>query len=141
MNCHQSVRATFGARLAAEEEAKKAERPFDAAALVSEKLQVLYDHVGFDLKTGTWDPQKGSGPIHWKQVHRLPDFVYFDHQAHVRKGVDCQSCHGPVESMERVRQWSNLTMGWCVNCHRGAQANGIKGQPANPSNDCSACHY
>lgn len=141
MNCHRSVRATFGARLAAEEAAKAEERTFDAAGLVSDKLQVLYDHVGFDLKTGEWDLKRGSGPIRWKQVHRLPDFVYFDHRAHVRKGVDCQRCHGAVESMERVRQWSNLTMGWCVNCHRDAQANGIKGQPANPSNDCSTCHY
>lgn len=141
MNCHRSVKATMGARLAAEEEAKKAGQAFDASQLISEKLQVLYDHLAFDPKTGTWDPEKGTGPIRWQQVHRLPDFVYFDHRAHVRAGVDCQKCHGAVESMERVRQFSNLSMGWCVNCHRDAHANGIKGQPASPSLDCSACHY
>jgi len=57
--------------------------------------------------------------IEWVRVHLLPDFVYFSHERHVA-GAEfaCQTCHGPVEEMERLRQYSDLTMGWCVNCHR-----------------------
>lgn len=141
MNCHKSVGATMGQKLAAAEDAKKANQKFDPTMLVSPEIQKLYDHVGFDLATREWDVEKGSGPIRWQQVHRLPDYVYFDHRAHIRADVACQKCHGPVETMERVRQHNNLSMGWCVNCHRDAHANGIKGQPASPSLDCSACHY
>src|SRR5215813_11558059 len=57
-------------------------------------------------------------PIRWVKVHNLPDFVYFNHSQHVLSGVACQRCHGPVESMERIRQDSPLTMGWCLECHR-----------------------
>src|SRR6266581_989105 len=57
-------------------------------------------------------------PIAWVKVHNLPDFVYFNHSQHVLNGVQCQRCHGPVETMERVEQVSPLTMGWCLDCHR-----------------------
>lgn len=57
-------------------------------------------------------------PIAWVKVHVLPDFVYFNHSRHVAAGVQCQTCHGPVEQMDRVYQYSRLTMGWCVDCHR-----------------------
>ena len=58
-------------------------------------------------------------PIEWVRVHNLPDLAYFDHAQHVAVGkVACQTCHGPVEEMEVVYQHANLTMGWCVNCHR-----------------------
>jgi len=56
--------------------------------------------------------------IPWNRVHDLPDFVYFDHAVHVRRGVRCATCHGRVETMSRVYQVSPLTMGWCVDCHR-----------------------
>jgi Cytochrome c7 and related cytochrome c/Class III cytochrome C family len=56
--------------------------------------------------------------IHWIKVHNLPDFVYFSHSQHVLGGLACQQCHGPVETMARVRQVSPLTMGWCLDCHR-----------------------
>ena len=75
------------------------------------------------------------------RVHNLPDYVYFDHRAHVAAGVTCQKCHGPVESMERVRQFESLSMGWCVNCHREATENGIDGKTVHASTDCAACHY
>jgi hypothetical protein len=75
------------------------------------------------------------------RVHNLPDFVYFDHRAHVTAGVTCQHCHGPIESMERVRQVETLSMGWCVNCHRDATENGISGQAVHASTDCAVCHY
>jgi hypothetical protein len=57
-------------------------------------------------------------PIEWVRIHRLPDFVAFDHSIHVKKGVACQTCHGPVETMGRVTQEAPLTMGWCLDCHR-----------------------
>jgi hypothetical protein len=57
-------------------------------------------------------------PIRWRRVTRLPDFVYFDHSAHVAKGVGCESCHGRVDQMARVVQTAPLTMTWCLDCHR-----------------------
>lgn len=56
-------------------------------------------------------------PLVWWRVHDLPDFVYFDHSAHVRKGVGCETCHGRVDRMPLVRQAAGLTMGWCIDCH------------------------
>ncbi|MDZ4662329.1 MAG: cytochrome c3 family protein [Pseudomonadota bacterium] len=67
----------------------------------------------------------------WNKVHLLPDFVMFNHKPHVRKGIACQSCHGPVESMAQVKQFSDLSMGWCVDCHRRNNA------PLN----CTTCHH
>ncbi len=58
-------------------------------------------------------------PIEWVRVHNLPDLAYFNHSQHVAVGeLECQTCHGPVEEMEVIQQYSPLTMGWCVNCHR-----------------------
>ena len=57
-------------------------------------------------------------PIHWQRVHRLPDYVYFDHSIHIAKGVGCTTCHGPVDTMPLMRQQAPLTMGWCLSCHR-----------------------
>lgn len=84
-------------------------------------------------------------PIQWVKVYRLPDFVRFDHSRHVNAGVACQTCHGPVETMERVRQVPDLSMGWCVSCHRDPAAFGVAGYANSPmklpSIDCSACHH
>jgi len=60
-------------------------------------------------------------PIPWVRVHDLPDYVYFDHSAHVRRGVGCVSCHGRVDTMEVVRQVEPLSMGWCLDCHRNPE--------------------
>lgn len=57
-------------------------------------------------------------PLPWVKVHVLPDFVYFNHGRHVAAGVQCQTCHGPVETMDKVYQFSKLNMGWCMECHR-----------------------
>ena len=60
-----------------------------------------------------------QGPIEWVRIHNLPDHAYFNHAQHVAVGkVACQECHGEVENMEVVQQYSPLSMGWCVNCHR-----------------------
>lgn len=69
-------------------------------------------------------------PIPWVRVHRLPDYVYFSHRWHVAKGIACQTCHGPVETMDVVRQTQNLKMGWCITCHRQKAA----------SQECNTCH-
>ncbi len=57
-------------------------------------------------------------PINWIKVHDLPDFVYFNHSAHVNHGVACVTCHGRVDQMDRVYQSEPISMGWCLNCHR-----------------------
>lgn len=60
-------------------------------------------------------------PIRWVRIHNLPDHAYFNHSQHVKvAGLACQTCHGPVEKMEVVQQWSSLQMGWCIDCHRNA---------------------
>jgi len=57
-------------------------------------------------------------PVPWVRIHDLPDYVYFDHSAHVRRGVGCVSCHGRIDTMEVVYQAKPLSMGWCLDCHR-----------------------
>src|SRR5919108_5360914 len=60
-------------------------------------------------------------PIMWQRVNRLPDFVFFNHAVHVRKGMGCETCHGPVHLMQTVYQAAPLTMEWCVDCHRAPE--------------------
>jgi hypothetical protein len=62
---------------------------------------------------------KDGKPIEWVRVHELPDYVYFPHKRHVGIGVSCETCHGDVKTMERIEQHGALTMGWCMECHRG----------------------
>jgi len=65
--------------------------------------------------------EKGE-PINWVRIHNLPDHVYFNHSQHVSVAkIACQECHGPVQEMDRVTQISDLSMGWCINCHRQKQ--------------------
>ena len=68
----------------------------------------------------------------WVKVHMLPDHVKFNHSAHLAKGVNCETCHGKVQEMKKIYQFQDLSMGWCVNCHREPQYNA-------PTN-CSTCH-
>jgi hypothetical protein len=62
---------------------------------------------------------RSGTPIPWVKVHDLPEHVQFPHYMHVNAGLQCQTCHGPVEEMEKVYQFSSLEMGWCIDCHRG----------------------
>jgi menaquinone reductase, multiheme cytochrome c subunit len=62
-------------------------------------------------------------PVPWVRVHDLPDYVYFDHHAHVGRGVACVSCHGRIDRMEQVHQVNTLSMGWCLDCHRDPAPN------------------
>lgn len=102
---------------------------------------------------------ENNTPIEWVRVHNLPDLAYFNHSQHVEVGkVECQTCHGPIEEMEVVKQYANLTMGWCINCHRDTPLN-TKGNAyydklvqihegkgeftvaENGGLDCAKCHY
>jgi hypothetical protein len=138
MNCHRLVTASHDAVLEEYQQAQKARRP--ANPVVSAELQKLYDALGLDDKLLP-DPTKKSTPIAWVKVHNLPAFACFDHRAHVNAGVTCQHCHGPVETMERVRQVTDLSMGWCVNCHRESGLTGVESKKVQPSTDCAACHH
>lgn len=71
-----------------------------------------------------YDAVDNNKPIEWVRVHNLPDLAYFNHSQHVEVGgIECQTCHGPVEEMEVIAQYANLTMGWCINCHRDTNLN------------------
>lgn len=110
MNCHQTIKEYKG------------EPMYDEEGMVingTAEIQKLYEYAGFDPKsTAPWDPSKAK-PIPWKKIHNLPDHVYFNHSQHIRAGkVQCQTCHGEITAMDEVRQESELSMGWCINCHR-----------------------
>jgi hypothetical protein len=62
-------------------------------------------------------------PLHWLRIHDLPDFVYFNHSIHVRKGIGCASCHGKIDEMPLTWKENTLSMAWCVNCHRNPEKN------------------
>jgi len=135
MNCHRFVSATLGAvrqeEQAAQKEGRKPER------IVSTEIRKIYSSLGLndDLV------QTGQGqPIQWVRVHRLPDFVFFHHGAHYQANVDCATCHGAVEKMERVSQFASLSMGWCVNCHRDYQGRTVGNRRLVASIDCGTCH-
>lgn len=105
-----------------------------------------------------------GNPIPWVRVHDLPDFAYFNHSAHVTRGVSCVSCHGRIDKMEQVTQVKTLRMGWCLDCHRHPEQHlrpkelvthldWVPGEDPvqlgkrlreelniNPSTDCSTCH-
>jgi hypothetical protein len=138
MNCHRFVTApqkTMVAEILAARKENRAPEP-----VVSPELQKLYDSLALNAKLER-DPDKTPEPIQWVKVHNLPDYACFDHRAHVTAGVACQRCHGPVETMDRLRQVSDLSMGWCVNCHRECQRNGVDGKTVQPSLDCATCHH
>jgi len=138
MKCHKFVTAPFAEmqkelQLAGEEKRKP-------QAVTSPELKKLYDYLALDNEL---KPIEGKMPqsVPWVRVHNLPEFACFNHQAHVAVGVSCQNCHGPVESMDRVRQHATLSMGWCVNCHRESTRDGVNGREVNASTDCTVCHH
>lgn len=79
-----------------------------------------------------------GAPIRWRRVHRMPDHVFFDHSAHVTRGVDCAVCHGRVDLMASVYQAAPMTMGWCLDCHRDPVPR--LALDVHPPTHCSACH-
>lgn len=92
----------------------------------SPEIHKIYDALGYDPTTQKYDSTK-MHPMQWIRVHNLPDLAYFNHSQHVKvQGLRCQTCHGPVETMKEVYQYSPLTMKWCIQCHKRTEIN-IKG--------------
>ena len=86
----------------------------------SKEIQKIYAAIDYDPETGEYG--EDIQPIEWVRVHNLPDLAYFNHSQHVKVGgLECETCHGPIKEMEVVYQYSNLTMGWCIGCHREAK--------------------
>jgi mono/diheme cytochrome c family protein len=89
----------------------------------SPEIQKIYAALGYDPKTQKYDSTK-SRPMQWVRVHNLPDFAYFNHSQHVKVGkIICQTCHGPVQTMKEIYQYSPLTMKWCIQCHKRTEVN------------------
>jgi len=116
MNCHMNISEVAedtkvimedgGVILGKAELDKEIEKVKNAAGYYYNKESEVWEYTG-EIK-----------PVKWVRVHNLPDFAYFNHSQHVTvAGVKCQKCHGPVEEMEEVYQYSPLTMGWCIDCH------------------------
>ncbi len=135
MNCHTSVKTE------------------------SSEIKKIYAALDYNPETKEYGSKQK--PIEWVRVHNLPDLAYFNHSQHVKvAGIECQTCHGPIEEMDVVRQHSKLTMGWCINCHRETEVN-TKGnayydklmevhqkhskEPMKVEDigglECSKCHY
>ena len=108
MNCHTAINEYKGEPLV-----KENGEIVDGTA----EIKKLYKYAGF-TEGQPWDATQAQ-PIEWIRIHNLPDHVYFNHAQHVNAGqVACQQCHGEIQNMGEVKQFSDLSMGWCVNCHR-----------------------
>ena len=124
MNCHMAINDYHGERL------QRADgTPVDPQG----EIDKLYSYTGYDPQKGKYT--RAGHPIEWIKIHNLPDLVYFNHSQHVRVGkVQCQTCHGPIQEMDEVKQFADLSMGWCVNCHRTTKVSfpdSANGQPGN----------
>lgn len=107
MNCHKNI----------SEVAETTATPEYSKAFYDEQIQKLYTAVGWDKTTQSYTGK--TQPVKWVRIHNLPDFVYFNHSQHVTvAGIECQTCHGPVQEYEIQKQFAPLTMGWCIDCHR-----------------------
>ena len=117
MNCHVAVRARAGETVPSPE----------IARIVA-----------------AWETRTSSAPavLAWTRVHHLPDYVHFSHRAHIANNLQCQECHGPVQTMARIRQAAPLSMGWCIACHRlSPQAAPSHWKRVGGPLDCAACHW
>jgi len=108
MNCHQAINEYKGEKLYTEE---------GVEVNGTEQIKKLYEYAAF-TPGKPWDASKAK-PIEWTKIHNLPDHVYFNHSQHIKAGkVQCQTCHGEITKMDEVKQFADLSMGWCINCHR-----------------------
>jgi mono/diheme cytochrome c family protein len=134
----------------------------EGAVTGTAEIQKIYDAIGFDAKTRTYIDGYEEKPIEWIRIHNLPDHAYFNHSQHVVVGdLECQDCHGPVEEMDVLYQHAELTMGWCIDCHRETEVQmegnnyythlheqlkeKYKGEKITVANmgglECAKCHY
>jgi len=119
MNCHKTITAY--------EKGPKIYKADGTEVNGTREIEKLFSYAGFDPKNAAArDPSKAK-PITWTKIHNLPDHVYFNHSQHIKAGkVQCQSCHGEITNMDEVYQFSELSMGWCVNCHRNTKVDFYK---------------
>lgn len=118
MNCHIAIDKYEGTDELVRENGTKVNG--------TDEIQKLYAYAGWNTVTKKYNEDKngdgipdGAKPIEWVKVHNLPDHVYFNHSQHIKVGKqDCQTCHGNIQSMPEVFQFTDLSMGWCINCHR-----------------------
>jgi menaquinone reductase, multiheme cytochrome c subunit len=103
MNCHLSIRTTV--------KVPDPKTPGVQIEVENPKLAPVFE---------SWRTGK---PVQWVRVHDLGDYVYFNHSAHVNRGVSCVSCHGRIDQMDVVQQAQPLSMTWCLDCHRSPEKN------------------
>ena len=105
MNCHNYVTASE-----------------KYAGKTSPEIQKIYQALDYNETTKQYG--QNTKPVEWIRIHNLPDLAYFNHSQHVSvAGIECQKCHGPIQTMEEVYQFSPLTMKWCINCHKETEVN------------------
>ena len=115
MNCHMAINE-YGAA------SEKLFREDGTEVNGTAEIQKIYAAAGWDPKLKKYTGKEK--PIEWVKIHNLPDHVYFNHSQHTRAGqVQCQTCHGPIQEMGEVKQFADLSMGWCINCHRESKVN------------------
>ncbi|MBC7757399.1 MAG: c-type cytochrome [Phormidesmis sp. FL-bin-119] len=143
MNCHNYISAS---------------EKYDGKT--SPEIQKIYKALDYNETTKKYG--SNTKPVEWIRIHNLPDLAYFNHSQHVSvAGIECQKCHGPIQTMEEVYQYSPLTMKWCINCHRETEVNHKdnpyydrliaahdklkKGEKITAASlgglECSKCHY
>lgn len=149
MNCHYNIQELSEST------------PEYPKSVYDKEIKKIYEYAGFDPEQLKYT--KEPTPIKWTKIHNLPDHVYFNHSQHVKVGgLECQACHGKVQEMKVVEQVNNLSMGWCVNCHRNTEVNFTNGFYADyeelhkklksgeinevhaediGATDCQKCHY
>ena len=105
MNCHNYVTAS---------------QKYDGKT--SPEILKIYSALDYNESTKVYG--NNTKPVEWIRIHNLPDLAYFNHSQHVSvAGIECQNCHGPIETMEEIYQYSPLTMKWCINCHKTTEVN------------------
>lgn len=117
MNCHMAIKEYKGDPIVRED---------GSSVNGTAEIQKLYAYAGWDPVAKKYNPDNnhdgvpdGAKPIEWIKIHNLPDHVYFNHSQHIKVGKQqCQTCHGNIQEMPEVYQFSELSMGWCINCHR-----------------------
>ncbi len=113
MNCHMTINEYAGEKIFREDGSE-----VDGTA----EIQKIYAASGWDPGTKSYTGE--TKPVEWVKIHSLPDHVYFNHSQHTVAGqVQCQTCHGEIQKMDEVHQFADLSMGWCVNCHRTTKVN------------------
>jgi hypothetical protein len=111
MNCHMAIKEYTGDPITRED---------GSAVNGTAEIQKIYEYAGWNPSAKRYD--RPGKPIEWTRVHNLPDHVYFNHSQHVKVGKQqCQTCHGNIQEMSEVKQFAELSMGWCINCHRNTK--------------------